>query len=211
MDTSDLLSILLLAISFAQFILIFLLLEKTEKPANAAQIRAEKVVEETQEKGRGIVYRAVKKAQEIISNAEIDSIKTAAAAKLRTTEFERDYEEKLAAAVEKSQREIEKIVQDSITKSMTGFDLKLAEVIAKIENDRLKEAGTKADITREEIEKYKKERFARLDNQIAKIVGDTVAKVMNKKLDINEQMNSIYEALERAKEENFVSWPATIY
>ncbi|OGG07727.1 hypothetical protein A2872_02065 [Candidatus Gottesmanbacteria bacterium RIFCSPHIGHO2_01_FULL_42_12] len=205
MEISALILLLLLILSFAQFILIFVLLEKEQKPIDAAEKRADLVIEETQKKGQGIVYRAMKKAQEIVGEAEVEGIKTAAAAKLRTTQFERDYEEKLGAAVDKSQREIEKIVRDNIAKSMSGFDLKLAEVISKIENERLKEAGVKSDAAKAEIEEYRNTRLARLDDQIAQIVADTVIKTLDKKIDLNSQMQSIYDALERAKAENFVS------
>ncbi len=205
MDLSTLLLILLLGVSFAQFILIFVLLEKEEKHMTPIEKRTGIAVERSEEKGRGIVYRAIKKAQEIIGEAEVEGIKTAAAAKLRTTEFERDYEERLGAAVEKAQREIEKIVRDNIIKSMAGFDLKLAEVISKIENERLKEAGAKSDATKTEIEEYKKARLARLDDQIAKIVTETVVKTLDKKIDAATQMQTIYDALEKAKAENFVS------
>ncbi len=88
---------------------------------------------------------------------------------------------------------------------MSGFELKLAEVISKIENERLKEAGVKSDATKAEIEEYRNTRLARLDDQIAHIVADTVIKTLDKKIDLNSQMQSIYDALERAKAENFVS------
>ncbi len=205
MEISALLLLLLLIISFAQFILIFMLLEKGQKPMDAMEKRANLVMEETEKKGHGIIYGAMKKAQEIVSNAEVEGIKTAASAKLRTTQFEKDYEERLSEAVDKSQREIEKIVRDNIAKSMAGFDLKLAEVISKIENERLKEAGAKSDATKAEIEEYRKTRLARLDDQIAKIVAETVIKTLDKKIDLNTQMQTIYDALERAKAENFVS------
>ena len=205
MEISALILLLLLILSFAQFILIFVLLEKEQKPIDAAEKRADLVIEETQKKGQGIVYRAMKKAQEIVGEAEVEGIKTAAAAKLRTTQFERDYEEKLGAAVDKSQREIEKIVRDNIAKSMSGFYLKLSPVISKIENERLKEAGVKSDAAKAEIEEYRNTRLARLDDQIAQIVADTVIKTLDKKIDLNSQMQSIYDALERAKAENFVS------
>ncbi|MDO8515563.1 MAG: hypothetical protein Q7S14_03620 [bacterium] len=194
MDFSPLLMIFILGISFAQFILIFFLLDKSEKPTD-----------KTQEKSQEIIHTAIGKAQEIIGEAEIEGIKTTAEAKFRTTTFERDYEEKLAAAVEKSQEQLEKMISGHIKTTMDGFDLKLAQTIAKIEDDRLKSAAVKADEAKAEIDKYREDITAKVDANIADILEIAIFKITGKKLTLKDHMEIVYDCLEKAKDEKLIS------
>lgn len=194
MEFSALILILLLGICFVQFILIFLLLERSEKP-----------VDRSATKSREIIHSAVQKAQEIIGEAEIEGIKTAATAKMRATGFEKDYEEQLAEAVDKSQRELTKIVTEHVNATLSGFDMKLAQTIAKIEDDRLKSAAAKADETKTEISKYREEITAKIDNNIADILETAIFKIIGKKLTLKDHMEIIYDCLERAKNEKLIS------
>lgn len=194
MDFSALILILLLGICFVQFILIFLLLERSEKP-----------VDRSAAKSREIIHMASQKADEIIGEAEIEGIKTAAATKLRATGFEKDYEEKLTEAVDKSQQELTRIVTEHVKNTLSGFDLKLAQTVAKIEDDRLKSAATKADETKIEINKYREEITAKIDNNIADILETAIFKIIGKKLTLKDHMEIIYDCLEKAKNEKLIN------
>lgn len=194
MEFSALILILLLGICFVQFILIFILLEKSEKP-----------IDKTAAKSQEIIHSAVQKAGEIIGEAEIAGIKTAAATKLRTTGFEKDYEEKLDAAVDKSQRELTRIVTDHVNATLSGFDLKLAQTIAKIEDDRLKSAATRADEIKKEMEDYRGQITAKIDANIADILEIAIFKITGKKLTLKDHMEIIYDCLEKAKDEKLIS------
>ncbi|MEK7127115.1 MAG: hypothetical protein AAB838_00125, partial [Patescibacteria group bacterium] len=187
MDFPALILILLLGICFVQFILIFIFLEKGGKPADLSAGRQDK----TEEKSREIIHSAVQKAGEIIGEAEIEGIKTAAATKLRTTGFEKDYEEKLDAAVDKSQRELARIVTEHVNSTLSGFDLKLAQTIAKIEDDRLKSAAARADEAQIEIDKYRNDITAKIDDNIAEILETAIFKIVGKKLTLKDHMEIV--------------------
>ncbi len=129
----------------------------------------------------GIIHRAIKKAQAIVGQAELEGIKTVAASKFQTRELEEKFEKQMAeTAAAKTDR------------ILTGFGKQMEETVRK-ETERVKE----------ELAEYKKKQMAAVDEKIVAMVGKTIDRVVSQKLNLAQHTELVFEALEKAKADEF--------
>ncbi|MDO8638958.1 MAG: hypothetical protein Q7R43_05255 [Candidatus Daviesbacteria bacterium] len=173
-------------------------------------------------KGFDIVHDAIKKSQAMLGNAELQAIKTTADARVITNKLEAKYEAQLALMAVKAEEEFTKILKDlevraeqcqllleNSTKEKTveimeRFEKNLATFLSSSEYQGITAINTEITQVRKAIEEYKKAQIKAVDENIKAIVEETVAKVLGKKLTLDDQMDLIYKSLEEAKKEKWI-------
>lgn len=141
----------------------------------------------------GVLRQAFKKAQAILGRAELEGVKVVADSKFQTRELERKFEEKMDEQGARLAQQMAQLVEKQTTAVIANFDKKLEKTL----DDEIIKAQT-------EIADYKKRQMAKIDGAIVAIVERTVAKVLNKKLGLSQQADLVFEALEKAKAEEFI-------
>lgn len=169
-----------------------------------------------------LLHDAMKKSQAMLSNAELEAIKTATDSRVKTNKLEAKYEAQLAlmavvaeaeftkllkdleVRAEQSQLLLEDAVKEKTTEIMERFEKNLANFLSSSEYQGITAISTEITQVRKAIEDYKKAQMQAVDENIKAIVEETVAKVLGKKLDLQDQMDLIYKSLEEAKKEKWI-------
>lgn len=177
---------------------------------------------DAENKGFEIVHKAMDKAQAILGNAEIESIKTVADTRVQNSKLEAKYEAQLTLMAVKAEGEFTKLLQDLAVRAeqsqlllenaiaektqeiMERFEKNLATFLSSSEYQGITAINTEITQVRKAIEEYKKVQLQAVDENIKTIVEETVAKVLSKKLTLQDQMDLIYKSLEEAKKEKWI-------
>lgn len=223
--------ILLLFLFF--FLFFFLYLRERQKNRRLTQLINRSWTEPLREKSYGIIRRAIRKAQAILGNAELASIKIVAESKIEGRKFNKKFDAELADLKD----ELERQLTDQTSQASREFisylqNLRLhsqqfetanqkfitqraTEVIERLEGNLdsfLKTTIEKANQTTEVelkatqdlIASYRNRQLAIIDENIVSILETTLAKVLPKQVSLQDQMDLIYEALEKAKAEKMI-------
>ncbi len=186
-----------------------------------------------EEKSWGLLHRAIKKAQSIIGNAELQAVKTATEEKFA---FRKTDETRLAEMGE-SRRELEKEMSVQMNKAYSEY-IKFLESL-KVQNNQIQAVNQEAikqrvdaifdrfeqnlgtfltsteqksvasielelKSARQLIETYKTQQLAIIDENIISILERTLTLVLAKKIPLKDQVDLVYEALNKAKVEKFI-------
>lgn len=193
------------------------------------QSEGEKYLEKLKEKSLNTLHDSIQKSQDILGQAELDSIKVVASSKVETARLEQDYTQKLAENLNASRQTI-MAAQSQLLQFMQDLQKRSAEFeeASKISGeqrinqlfDRVEEKlsvflvqtaqKTTSSIelelraARQLIETYKSEQFKLIDENIIAMMEQTLSIVLGKKLSLKDQLDLVYEALEKAKVEKFI-------
>lgn len=232
---------------------------------------AQKILAESQQQSLSIIHDAIKKSEDIISEAELAGIKTLSSSKLQTGKFEQEYVDQLTKATELAKNEIihskdalnkflfdlrEDInksklvkqsetaltktaadVQESLVKTQAGFEQFLGELkttinqsntisqelikqqvntefekfeqnlsdfLTQTEQQSMKAVELEVKSARQLIDTYKTQQMALIDENIVAMLEKTLNLVLSKKLTLKDQLEIIYDSLEKAKAEKFI-------
>lgn len=175
-----------------------------------------------EDKGFDIVRDAMKKSQAMLGDAELEGIKTVADARVKTNKLEAKYEAQLVLMAVKAEAEFTKLLQDLAVRAeqsqlllenamkqkteeiMERFEKNLATFLSSSEYQGITAINTEITQVRKAIEEYKKAQIQAVDENIKAIVEETIAKILGKKLTLDDQMDLIYKSLEEAKKEKWI-------
>lgn len=189
----------------------------------------EKILEQFREKGLENLHQSIKKSQAILGTAELEGIKVAAETKFETAKLEEQYQNKLEEVFEQSQQKITK-AQDQLLQFMAGLQVRssdfegasqkaiqkrinqlfeqleerLGEFLISAESKTTSSLELELKSTRQLIETYKSQQLKLIDENILAMMEQTLNLVLGKNLSLKDQLDLIYEALEKAKAEKFV-------
>ena len=156
-------------------------------------IRGSRGAKMTEQHSMGIIRRAIRRAQAIIGQAEVEGVKVVAASKFQSRALEEKFEKEL----EKQSDDLAQKMGEEVTKKT---DAVLAGLGNKLENLLEGEASkAKAEVTA-----YKEKQMAAIDERIVAVTERTIAKVLKQKLSLSQHADLVYEALEKAKAEEFI-------
>jgi len=216
-------NLLLIALSAATLILaLFYHDEKTNKEN-----------ETTDAKSHSILYRAYRKAQTILGNAELEGIKVVADSKVAARSLEGKYEEELERVsqdleknftqhVTEAEGEFVKFLDELRTRSeqmqllsqeftkqkvneiFERFEQNLTNFLTSTEQKSVSAIELELRAARELINTYKIQQMALVDENIIAMLEKTLSLVLTKKLTLSDQVDLVYEALEKAKSEKFI-------
>lgn len=188
----------------------------------------EKIIKKAEQASDTIIERAVTRAQQILSSAQLKRISFLSTEKQIgrqiTDLYRRDIEkleaelreqfEKNTLSADKTYQEfissVEKKIQDSLDKNRKTIEEKasvfidsaatsLTEFTSELEKNIKNQIESEMKKTRMEIEEYKTQREKIIDEKIIDILEEVFRKTIDKKLTLSDQSDFVYQALEEAK------------
>ena len=133
----------------------------------------------------------------------------------KNTRLSKNFEKKLEAEVEKliesSKKRLDaklSLYFQTLVDDAARKGTELSDFIAKQQEAIVKETQFLAarDIAKLklDLEKYRADKFAQIDQQVNQMVSDIAKQVLGKAIDVSTHEDLVKQALERAKKENFL-------
>lgn len=188
-----------------------------------------KFLEEIKKKGWDTLNASVKKSQAILGEAEIEGIKITAESRMERENLKEDFKKSLDTALNESKqaitgaqaqllafmqdlqkrsREFEEASKSSgeqrINQLFDRVENRLSEFLIQTEQKTTSSIELELKSARELVEAYKNEQLKLINENIIAMMEQTLSLVLGKKLSLKDQLDLVYEALERAKIEKFI-------
>jgi hypothetical protein len=173
--------ILALVVILSQWILILLLIFRKKEEPKPPSLTL------TEPQSLNILRRAYKKAQEIIGQAELSSVKLHAESEMATQKVSDQLTE-----------ETKKKLDEYLGAMTTEGKSQVARFLEDFKKDTTAAA-------QKSLEDYKNARMKMIDDNISVVVQRAIELVVSKKLSADTQIDLIYEALEQAKQEKLIN------
>lgn len=141
-------------------------------------------LEEAHTKSLNIIHSAIKKAQDITAQAEIESLRVTAESKLMDEKWQSKIMSETNELFEKFEENLSNYLTQTQSQSSRAIELEL-------------------QAARSLIESYKSSQLRVIDENIVAILERTLSIILSKKLSLADQMDLLYKALEKAKAEKF--------
>ena len=170
--------VLFLVVISAQWVLIVMLLKREPKEKTAITL--------TEPQSLNILRRAYKKAQEIVGQAELTSVKLHAESEVATKKVSDQL-------TEETKKKLDEYL-NTLTAEGKGQ-------VARFLEDFKKDTTAAAQ---KSLEDYKTARMKEIDDNITVVVQRAIEIVLAKKLPSDIQIELIYEAIEQAKQEKLI-------
>lgn len=106
--------------------------------------------------------------------------------------------------VDESEQNNLEAVKNQINGLFERFEQNLSDFLTETEQKTVSSIDLELKATRELINTYKQEQLRLIDQNAVAILEKTLSVVLNKKLSLKEQTDLVYEALEKAKVEQFL-------
>lgn len=189
----------------------------------------DKLLEEDRFKGEGLLQDAMKKSQDIIAESQHQALGILADSKLQRRKIEEDYASALTGTSNKEQFAIaqirqqfesylkslgqsadqslagsEKLIEERINKLFEDFEQNLSTYLTETQQQSTKAITLEMESARALIESYKQQQFKLIDENVVAMLEQTLSLVLVKKLSLKDQMDLVYESLEKAKAEKFL-------
>lgn len=210
-------------------IIIFILYLREYNLRKTLEKEGQKILENFKEKGLENLHSSIQKSQDIIGEAELEAVKVVADSKFETNRIEKEYDQKISELLSQSQQTITKSQQELIqfmadlqkraadfeqsSQSSTQqrinqlferLEVKLSDFLITTEQKTTSSIELELKGTRELIDAYKVKQFKLIDDNIIAMMEQTLNIVLGKKLNLKDQMDLVYEALEKAKSEKTI-------
>ncbi|MBU1000607.1 hypothetical protein KKE78_04400 [Patescibacteria group bacterium] len=208
----------------------FLLYLREYNKRRNLESEGDKFLQDIKKKGWENLHQSIKKSQEILGEAELEGIKVIAGSEVELSKLENEYSKKLSQSLETSRRNID-AAQNKLMQFMADLQKKSAEfeeaskvsgqqrinqLFDKVENklsDFLVQTAQKTSssielelkASRQLIDTYKNGQLKLIDENIITMMEQTLSLVLGKKMSLNDQLDLVYEALEKAKIEKFIA------
>lgn len=102
-----------------------------------------------------------------------------------------------------AEQQSEAILKGKVNEMLLDFEQRLSAFLASSEQKSLDAINLEVKSARELIETYKKQQLSLVDENIIAVLERTLALVLRRHLKLDEQMDLVFESLEKAKEEKF--------
>lgn len=196
----------------------------------AAQMNFQKA----DEKSYNLLHKAIRKAQSILGRAELESVKMVADSRYEARKLEVKYEQQFTQAndqleqaltqkVSKAEGEFVEFLNDlrtrseqmqllsqEFTKQKTNevferFEQNLVGFLTQTEQKSVMAIELELRAAKQLIDTYKTQQLSLIDENIISMLEKTLSLVLAKKLSLKDQLDLVYEALEKAKAEKFIA------
>ncbi|MDP3733367.1 MAG: hypothetical protein Q8Q91_02380 [Candidatus Daviesbacteria bacterium] len=193
------------------------------------QSEGDKFLQQIKEKGWETLNQSIKKSQAILGQAELEGIKVAAETKFETAKLEEAYQSKLEEVLKQSEEKITQAQnqllqfmqdlqkrsgefeqasqssgQERINQLFERLETKLSDFLIQTEQKTTSSIELELKAARQLLDTYKSEQLKLIDENIMAMMEQTLSLVLAKKLSLKDQLDLIYEALEKAKIEKFI-------
>lgn len=191
--------------------------------------QSEEELEGYKQKAFEILHQSLDKSREMLGEAEIESVKVVSDTKFYTKKAEEAYDQQLKKVISQSEQAIleaqkqllafiQKIEQksesleqfskeeakNSIGQIFARLEERVSSFLVSTEQKTLSSIDLEIKAARELIENYKNAQIKLIDENIIAMMEQTLNLVLGKKLSLKEQIDLVYEALEKAKVDKFI-------
>ncbi len=199
-----------------------------------------KDLEDAELKSHEIVANAVKQAQTIIGQSEMEASKILSDTKVYQGSLQGKFDAEIQQAVQtylkdfagfteamkqkfnlsqqdylnylkylkeesdKSGTESVESIRSQVGEMFTKFEEKLTEFLNQTQKSSVESIDMEIKATRQLIETYKQNQLKLIDENIIAMLERTLSLVLAKKLSLKDQIDLVYESLEKAKNEKFL-------
>lgn len=193
-------------------------------------LREHKLRQNAASKATRAAQEVEQKGAQLLSAAQLAETKILSGSEISTRHLEQQFQTKLDSMLESSKAvvtnsqsnllsflsELKTLAEQSQLQSQKNVEVRISDLFEKMES-RLSdfliktEQNTTSSIelelrsARQLIEGYKQQQIALIDENIVAMMEQTLSIVLAKKLSLKDQLDLIYEALEKAKVEKFLA------
>lgn len=184
-----------------------------------AQNEGSKFLESIKQKGLETLHQSIAKSQDLLGEAELEGIKIGAQYNKKLSEIIEQAEtsinnsytkllqfmEELQKKASESQQMNEKMAQERVNQLFERLEERLSDFLVETSQKTSTSIELELKAARALIDTYKEEQLKLIDENILAMMEQTLSVVLGKKLSLKEQLDLIYEALEKAKADKFIA------
>lgn len=161
--------------------------------------------EENRARALEIINKAYHQAQGIIGQAELEGVKLAAKSKIETKKMTEAYEEEIDTDRDKLEKAF-LVEADKAYEQFANYLSKLTDYTGKSAADSLAkfQKATREQV-KDELLAYQKEKMAEFEANLPALLEKTLTLVLPKTIKLQDQMNLINDALEKAKADKLIN------
>ncbi|MDO8618931.1 MAG: hypothetical protein Q7R49_03205 [Candidatus Daviesbacteria bacterium] len=163
-----------------------------------------KVLQDAQIRGNALLQQAVDKSQQIIGNSEAQALKASSAQLSQLQQEFKVYLQQLGNQAQGSVGNREQLIEQKINQLFEKFEENLSTFLTQTQQQSVKSIELEMQAARQLIQTYKQQQFKLIDENIVAMLERTLSLVLVKKLSLKEQVDLVYESLEKAKAEKFI-------
>lgn len=186
----------------------------TQKANQTYESRLKQAIDSAQKSQLGVVSQSEQhftKAEQVFeqylqtveqnTRQQLDGLyqKTAAA----QAQYE-DFIKKLSIATQQAQLQSVETAKQKVDKLFEDFEVKLADFLLQSEQKMMLAVDLELRSARQLIDTYKVQQMNVIDENIVAMLEKTLSLVLAKNLNLKDQMDFVYESLEKAKAEKFI-------
>lgn len=165
---------------------------------------ATKIIQDASLKADQILQQAVEKGQQIVGNSEAEALKMSSAELSALQSQFKVYLEQLSNQAAGSVSGREQLIEQKINELFEKFEENLSTFLTQTQRQSVKSVELEMQAARQLIQTYKQQQFKLIDENIVAMLERTLSLVLVKKLSLKEQVDLVYESLEKAKAEKFI-------
>ena len=179
-----------------------------------------------------IISSAQKKAETLITEAELEGIKIQASSELSGQDFEQLYKQRLDQSVKlaaeqltssltktqtsfeefvkqlqqqstSSEAELQGLIRQRIGVILFNLEQSMTSFLSTSQQKSLDSVNLELKSARSLIDTYRSQQLALIDENIVAVLERTLSLVLHNNLSLKDQVDLVYEALEKAKVEKF--------
>jgi hypothetical protein len=151
--------------------------------------KSQEVINQSIESSQQIIAKEVQVANNAISQSEQEFIQFLNQLKNQATSL---------------QAQSQQITEARINKLFEQFEGRIASFLVKTESQTTQSVELELKSARQLIDTYKNQQMALIDENIVAMMEQTMSVVLGKKMSLKDQLDLVYEALEKAKIEKFI-------
>lgn len=136
-----------------------------------------------------LLSKEVTSAQKVLSEAEKEYLKFLDSLKVHTVQLE---------------QQTQQLAINRMSQLFENFERRITDFLVKAQSSTSHSIELELRSARQLIETYKNQQLALIDENIVAMMEQTLAAVLGKKLSLKDQLDLVYEALEKAKIDKFI-------
>ena len=103
-----------------------------------------------------------------------------------------------------SHQQTQQVAISKMTQLFENFETRITNFLVQAESASTRSIELELQSARQLIETYKNEQLALIDENIVAMMEQTLSSVLGKKLSLKDQLDLVYESLEKAKVDKFI-------
>ncbi len=196
--------IAIIAIAIATLLCLGLLIKELFSKKEKVQQLEDVELKSTHDKALASLLEAHKKAAEVLNQAERTGIKVVESSNMVTGKLEADYELHLNQALDLAVTNATTLMNQKLNTLFDNFEAKLTAMLQDTQQRSVSAIDLELKAARNLIETYKAQQLQIVDENIVAMLEKTLSLVLTKKLTLQDQVELVEEALERAKTEKVI-------